>query len=127
MIIYEQCESFEGNYRSKQQWDALPLNPPLKPEDRDAYDVALACASLILRDHLTLKLGYVFEIPDYRIAKVLTKELKRKVYHVDMLRIFSEAKASLVQALKCGATVRRLRTVERIRQVLPRTVDKMID
>jgi len=127
MIVYEQCESKEGQYRSKQQWDALPLNPPVKPEDKDAYEVALACASLILRDHLTLKLGYVFEIPDYRIAKVLTKETRQRVQHVDMMRVFSEAKASLVQALKCGAAIRRLRTVERIRQVLPRTVDKMID
>lgn len=127
MVIYEQCESFEGCYRSKQPWDAVPANPPIKPEDRDAYDIALACASLMLRDHLALKLGYVFGLPDYRIAKVLTKETRQRVQQIDMMQIFSEAKANLVQALKAGATVRRLRTVERIRLVLPRVVDKMID
>lgn len=110
----EQCDSIEGNWRSPQfnHWadDAPPPSKRPRPDAADAWDVALAVATLARKYHLVLKLCHVVRfagrrLDDRMIARELRKRLREKITPSDVFAVESMAKVMLTEAL--GTPVRR--------------------
>ena len=127
MIIYEQCESFEGCYRSPQHWTELNKEQRIPPEQQDAMEINSAAGTLILKHQLTLKLGYVFRKQDHQVAEELRKALHQRIKTMQMAQIYADAKAGLATALVLGGAVRRARVLERVRLLLPKIVEDFRD
>lgn len=54
------CASLEGNYRSRQYWDAPPVTPKGKPDEASARHVEEVWRTLPYMEKLLLKWHYVF-------------------------------------------------------------------
>jgi len=125
-LHYGQCASVEGNYRSPQHW--YPPGPqPKQAKAADAWDVSLAAATLALRYHLVLKLRWVIQLNEDRICAIFRRDLHERMAYQELLATEGMAKVLLAEALDEPVAVRRLRAVERVRRIIDRAEDALID
>lgn len=120
-----QCESLEGNYRSPQRnhWDSLAPSKLPAPDTADAWDVALAIATLAAKYHLVLKLCHVARIAGHRlddrtVATTMRALLRQKITPSDIAPTESMAKVMLGDALMFPVKHRRESTVAKARQLI---------
>ena len=114
----QQAESFEGQYRSPQRWDRLPIPPQqLDVDVDDVHAIESAVCALDLFHHVLLKAWYILRISEdscmAKARKAAGKGTRRR-FRVSM----AEAKALLYAELERPAVVRKQRASEMVRQIL---------
>lgn len=113
-----QAESFEGQYRSPQRWDRLPVAPAwLDIDVDDVRAIESAVCALDLFNHLLLKAWYVRRWDEdscMATARRQTAGRRRSSFRKSIL----EAKALLLAELERPAVVRKQRVSEYVRKLL---------
>jgi len=98
--IYGQADSFEGQFRSPQQWDA----PPIPPESVDAADckaIELAWSTLEGQDKIILRSHYCGRCSiGYTLAKASLGG--KKLLQCDWHELLAHAHESILKALERG-------------------------
>lgn len=123
---YAAAASLEGNYRSPQHW--WPVGPrPKETKGADAWDICLACATLHMRYHLTLKLRHYVGLSDRLLGRVLRMELKERVTTHDVQAIEGMARVLLLDALSEPLAIRRERAKDRVGRIIRATLDLQRD
>ena len=109
--LYGQCASLEGNWRSPQTW--YPPGPkPERADEKDAWEINLAAATLVMRLHLLLRLKYLcYGLTNPEIAAIMRKELHIRIRHAEVDDIDYEARLALLDALAVPIVIRRQRAV----------------
>lgn len=126
--VYGQCDSIEGNYRSRGSKVYYPPGPrPIEAQAADAWDITMACATLTVRLHLVLKLKYFYEDQDSFIAEIFRREFRDRTKEIDIPHITWEAKTALLEALSLPMVVRRERAVQKARRIIAKVKDEMRD
>ncbi len=125
-LISAAIDSIEGNYRSPQHWHPIGSRP-IAAKEADAWDICLACATLAMRYHLTLKLVYMRQLPDRDVGRVLRRQLRERIMARDVPAIVGMGKSLLQNALTEPLAIRRERARDRVQRIICATLDLQID
>lgn len=117
-VSTSQAESFEGQYRSPQRWDAAPIPPAwLDIDVDDVQAIESAVCALDLFNHVLLKMWYVRKRAEDACMGAARAAANRRT-RGPFRNYLAEAKAMLAAELERPAVVRKQRASEHVRRLL---------
>lgn len=109
-----QAASMEGNFRSPQHWEALPVTRPPALDLEAAARLELAVCALSLRDHSLLRYWYVEKWRPEMVCRCVKKASGETIRFGAFDAAVVEAKRMLLHELELPAAVRKERALARV-------------